>query len=162
MSYGSMILIAVIIVFIMVVASNTRYFNVVNNLYRNFSKIPRLIVIVVAILSVLGLTNVIDPSILYKQGSLLKPQIKNIVPGLDDGKRLVSETTKKLVASKQHWTCGMCKKMLDETFEVDHVIPLYKGGSNEISNLMALDPICHRKKTNADRLNLATSVFMTS
>jgi len=36
---------------------------------------------------------------------------------------------------------------LDETYEVDHVVPICKGGSNDIENLMALDASCHRKKT---------------
>lgn len=66
-------------------------------------------------------------------------------------KRNVTESKKKTVAAKQKWRCGLCGRMLDETYEVDHIIPLYQGGSNEIDNLMALDPICHRKKTNADR-----------
>jgi 5-methylcytosine-specific restriction endonuclease McrA len=71
----------------------------------------------------------------------------------DTTKRNVSESTKKTVAAKQEWKCGLCKRILDETYEVDHVIPLYKGGSNGVENLMALDPICHRKKTIADRLS---------
>ena len=62
-------------------------------------------------------------------------------------KRRVSESMKKRVAAKQNWRCGLCSKMLDETYEIDHKIPLFKGGTNDIKNLMALDPHCHRKKT---------------
>ena len=54
------------------------------------------------------------------------------------------------MAARQSWKCGLCHKLLDETYEVDHITPLYLGGSNEISNLMALDPVCHRKKTRLD------------
>jgi 5-methylcytosine-specific restriction endonuclease McrA len=79
---------------------------------------------------------------------------KDIIVGNDANKRNVSESTKKIVAANQKWQCGLCHRMLDETYEVDHITPLYKGGSNNIDNLMALDPICHRKKTIADRLNL--------
>ena len=64
--------------------------------------------------------------------------------------RAVSETTKKLVAARQQWKCGRCQRVLDETYEVDHVIPLHQGGTNHPDNLMALDPICHRKKTKQD------------
>lgn len=61
--------------------------------------------------------------------------------------RNVSALKKKIVASNQQWKCGICHQLLDETYEVDHIIPLYQGGTNDISNLMALDPICHKKKT---------------
>lgn len=76
-------------------------------------------------------------------------------------KRNVTESTKKLVAANQQWKCAVCGCMLDETYEVDHVNPLYKGGSNDLSNLMALDPKCHRKKTNADRLGLPIENYFT-
>ena len=75
-------------------------------------------------------------------------------------KRNVKESTKKLVAARQQWKCGLCSRLLDETYEIDHVNPLYKGGSNDLNNLMAIDPICHRKKTNADRLNLPIKDYM--
>ena len=61
--------------------------------------------------------------------------------------RNVSNLKKKVVAAKQHWKCGNCGELLDETYEVDHIIPLYQGGTNDLENLMALDPRCHKKKT---------------
>ena len=67
-------------------------------------------------------------------------------------KRNVSGLTKKKVAASQSWKCGNCTHTLDETYEVDHKIALYKGGSNDISNLVALCPHCHRKKTVDERL----------
>ena len=67
-------------------------------------------------------------------------------------KRSVSETKKKYVASNQNWKCGHCGKQLNAWFEVDHVIALHNGGSNEISNLVALCRNCHGKKTAMDRL----------
>lgn len=157
--YNQLILIAVAL-FVIIVASNNSYFNTVNRLYRSFAKIPRLLFIVVSILSLLGINNLIDKSHINKYKVNEKTILNKIVPNPEEnGKRLVSDTTKKFVAAKQKWSCGMCGKMLDETYEVDHVTPLYKGGSNNMDNLMALDPICHRKKTNADRLNLAANVF---
>jgi hypothetical protein len=62
-------------------------------------------------------------------------------------KRNVSSLTKKMVASNQEWKCGSCNQMLDYTYEIDHHIPLFKGGSNEVSNLIALCRNCHGKKT---------------
>jgi hypothetical protein len=62
-------------------------------------------------------------------------------------KRSVSETKKKYVASMQNWKCGECEKQLNAWFEVDHKIRLEYGGSNEVSNLVALCRECHGAKT---------------
>jgi 5-methylcytosine-specific restriction endonuclease McrA len=67
-------------------------------------------------------------------------------------KRYVSVKNKKTVASNQKWNCNICKNMLDETYEIDHIMPLYKGGTNDIINLQALCPNCHRKKTIMDMI----------
>ena len=40
----------------------------------------------------------------------------------------ISPLVKKRVAAKQKWRCGACRQLLDETFEIDHRTPLYKGG----------------------------------
>lgn len=34
--------------------------------------------------------------------------------------------------------------------ELDHIVPLFKGGTNDESNLQGLCVECHRKKTAAD------------
>lgn len=62
-------------------------------------------------------------------------------------KRSVSETKKKYVASLQNWKCGKCNKQLTAWFEVDHVVRLEHGGSNEVQNLIALCRDCHGQKT---------------
>jgi hypothetical protein len=62
-------------------------------------------------------------------------------------KRSVSETKKKYVASNQDWKCGECKSRLNAWFEVDHKVRLEHGGSNDVSNLVALCRECHGKKT---------------
>ena len=67
-------------------------------------------------------------------------------------KRNVSALLKKKVAASQEWKCGSCSNTLDETYEVDHKLALFQGGSNEVSNLIALCPHCHRKKTVEERL----------
>ena len=41
----------------------------------------------------------------------------------------------------------MCNNILDHTYEIDHIKPLYKGGDNENTNLQALCRNCHGKKT---------------
>jgi RNase P subunit RPR2 len=62
-------------------------------------------------------------------------------------KRAVSETKKKFIASSQGWRCKDCNTMLTAWFEVDHVTRLEHGGSNDVSNLVALCRNCHGKKT---------------
>jgi hypothetical protein len=62
-------------------------------------------------------------------------------------KRSVSEVKKKVIASRQNWTCNDCKDKLTAWFEVDHIQRLDRGGTNEIDNLVALCRNCHGKKT---------------
>ena len=45
--------------------------------------------------------------------------------------RKVSNLTKKKVASCQEWKCKYCNSLLDECFEIDHIICIKDGGSNE-------------------------------
>lgn len=68
--------------------------------------------------------------------------------------RKLSETTKKIIASNQKWNCNICNSMLDASYEVDHINPLYKGGNNELYNLQALCRNCHGMKTINDKLNI--------
>lgn len=76
-----------------------------------------------------------------------------MMSGRGTTKRSVSETKKKFVAANQNWLCGDCKHQLPAWFEVDHVIALHNGGSNEVSNLVALCRDCHGKKTAMDRID---------
>ena len=69
-------------------------------------------------------------------------------------KRNVTNGQKKYVASIQKWRCGHCDKLLDASYEVDHILALYKGGTNDLTNLVALCRNCHGMKTTKERLNL--------
>lgn len=84
-------------------------------------------------------------------------------------RRYVSESTKKLVAGRQEYQCNnkpylsargcetheclLWKKKINPgnfdaaSYEVDHIIGLNEGGTNDISNLQALCPNCHSFKT---------------
>ena len=59
----------------------------------------------------------------------------------------LSQNVKKFVAANQKWSCNHCQQLLDSTYAIDHIIPVYQGGSNEMSNLQALCRNCHGKKT---------------
>ena len=67
-----------------------------------------------------------------------------------------SQTYRLRVAWKQDWKCAMCQHKLHYLFEVDHILPLHAHGSNDESNLQALCPLCHRKKTEAERRPMQT------
>jgi len=66
--------------------------------------------------------------------------------------RQVTQLLKKKVAANQAWKCGHCHSILDASFEVDHIVALFNGGSNTESNLIALCRNCHGKKTVEERL----------
>lgn len=72
--------------------------------------------------------------------------------GINKIKRSVSESRKKFVAARQEWKCATCGSVLDFTYEVDHVIPLFLGGTNEVDNLAACCVSCHKKKTLLERI----------
>ena len=86
-------------------------------------------------------------------GGQITPQQKRMMnSGKSGTKRSVSETKKKYVASQQNWKCGHCNQQLTAWFEVDHSIRLDQGGTNEVSNLVALCRECHGKKTTIENL----------
>lgn len=71
---------------------------------------------------------------------------------IKQSKRSVSETKKKFIGSRQNWKCNNCKEQLKASFEVDHIIRLDQGGSNNIDNLVALCRGCHGDKTTIENL----------
>lgn len=46
----------------------------------------------------------------------------------------------------QQGKCYYCRKKVGITYDVDHVIPLSKGGTNDPSNLVIACPHCNRSK----------------
>jgi hypothetical protein len=62
-------------------------------------------------------------------------------------KRAVTESMKKIVASRQEWKCKSCNHILDHTYQIDHIKRLQFGGTNDLTNLQALCPNCHSSKT---------------
>jgi 5-methylcytosine-specific restriction endonuclease McrA len=67
-------------------------------------------------------------------------------------KRKVNGTMKKIVASEQKWRCKRCSCLLTACYEVDHVIRLEIGGTNDRTNLVALCRECHGMKTSYERI----------
>lgn len=103
------------------------------------------------LLELLPLPKYIKHIIFYLQTIHNPNLIHNSQPSYS--KRKLTPLKKKIVASNQSWKCQICQKKLDYTYEVDHIIPLYRGGSNQISNLQALCRNCHGQKTLTQLIN---------
>ena len=85
---------------------------------------------------------------LEDENGRLKEEIDRLQYFIDHPRRRkVSEKTKKIVAAGQAWRCKLCNDILQSTYQVDHVVPLYRGGSNAPDNLRALCVGCHAEKT---------------
>ena len=56
---------------------------------------------------------------------------------------------RQFVLNRDKCQCRSCGS--GENLEVDHIIPLAKGGANDLSNLQTLCCICNRRKS--DRLD---------
>jgi 5-methylcytosine-specific restriction endonuclease McrA len=64
---------------------------------------------------------------------------------------------------RQNWMCAGNECLLPEgreleEFDIDHIVPLSLGGTEDPSNLQALCPGCHRKKTDQERIGHTTNV----
>jgi len=71
-------------------------------------------------------------------------------------RRPLTEPERRKIAQGQGWRCadpdGGCLLPGElQEFDIDHVLPLWKGGQDETVNMQALCPACHRRKTNRER-----------
>ena len=70
-----------------------------------------------------------------------------------------SEPQRRKIAQRQNWKCASTSCNLEgelEAYDLDHIIPLWKGGEDTDDNLQALCPACHRRKTDLERLEYET------
>ena len=67
-----------------------------------------------------------------------------------------SEVQKRIIAYNQHWMCvgEKCngQVQLSANWNLDHIIPLFQGGSNDFTNLQILCSDCHAIKTQKERI----------
>ena len=61
--------------------------------------------------------------------------------------RYISQTTKKVVYSRDEGTCQCCGGY--EYLEYDHISPFSCGGSSDVSNIQLLCRKCNRSKSNS-------------
>lgn len=60
---------------------------------------------------------------------------------------------------KQSGRCFYCCVFLGDTYEIDHVIPLSRGGSNWPSNLALACPACNRRKMTRSAMEYALELL---
>lgn len=98
----------------------------------------------------------VNPSLLtdfaeiFKEKGVNHKSLKEFASKLNSIPRYVPEKVKKNVSFCQEYKCKLCCSILPPSYEIDHIIPLYLGGSNTESNLQALCPTCHNDKTVQD------------
>ena len=64
-----------------------------------------------------------------------------------------SSYEKRLVACRNGWRCASCEHLLDAAYEVDHIVALENGGSDDIlENGQPLCRRCHGEKTLYDNI----------
>tara|TARA_B100000963_G_scaffold69120_1_gene57497 strand:- start:1864 stop:2403 length:540 start_codon:yes stop_codon:yes gene_type:complete len=80
-------------------------------------------------------------------------------PAFVDGMPLVttprgtlSAALSKVVAAAQRWRCNGCQQLLSAAYQIDHRIPLWRGGEDRVENLQALCPNCHAAKTQREAI----------
>lgn len=84
----------------------------------------------------------------------MKNQINNLNANLQqtreksrDKRKKISNNIRKEIVDKQNNACGECELALSPYYQIDHIIGLQFGGTDDGSNLMALCCECHAKKT---------------
>ncbi len=82
----------------------------------------------------------------------MKEEIKKIKtePKSRDIRKQINKETRTEVVIEQENKCGECKEELSLYFQIDHVVGIQFGGTNDKSNLMALCCECHTKKSIAE------------
>ena len=71
-------------------------------------------------------------------------------PATTTQRRRITPFQARLVAAKYGFRCAICGKMLDASWETDHIVPLSRGGTNELSNLQPLHRNCHQMKSSQE------------
>ena len=85
----------------------------------------------------------------------MKNQIDNLNANLQqktqeksrDKRKKISNDIRKQIVTQQNNACGECELALTPYYQIDHIIGLQFGGTDDGSNLMALCCECHAKKS---------------
>ena len=75
-------------------------------------------------------------------------------------RRRVTDLERRYVLARAAFKCEACGDCLDATYDIDHIVPRWKGGRDHVSNYQVLHAKCHRVKTLAEELDRTTNVTM--
>jgi 5-methylcytosine-specific restriction endonuclease McrA len=67
-------------------------------------------------------------------------------------KRSFRDAHRRMVGARQEWKCARCSIVLPSAFQVDHVVPLWRGGVDCVDNAEALCATCHAQKTQREEI----------
>ena len=71
--------------------------------------------------------------------------------GAPTKRKRVTPFISKKVAARQGFKCAMCGELLSEDWEIDHIVSLQRGGSNELNNYQALHKRRHASKSSEEQ-----------
>ena len=72
------------------------------------------------------------------------PSIESGVEPKPTKRKHFSPLVSKQIAARQRFRCALCKSWFDDQlWDLDHIIPLFRGGGNDLSNIRALCRACH-------------------
>lgn len=69
---------------------------------------------------------------------------KNGTVRLRHKRKTLHQKVRQMIAAKQEWKCKRCEKLFDEGgFDINHIIEVAAGGTNDTDNLEAVCKCCH-------------------
>ncbi len=80
----------------------------------------------------------------------IKVSAKNTLIKRNNNRKSISPKIRSKVLRRDHYTCNHCGKSIDDgaKLEVDHIVPVSKGGTNDLNNLQVLCWECNHGKSN--------------
>ena len=82
--------------------------------------------------------------------SAVVSQLKDKMMNAQEERKLYSKAERDEIKKSQDGLCASCKCALKK-FQVDHIVPLASGGSNDEENLQALCVGCHTEKSKKEK-----------
>lgn len=96
--------------------------------------------------------------------TIVKKPTSDTFSGMDSSERvLIPKAIKEEVYRRSGGTCEICGKPISRfQYSIDHIIPLSRGGTNNIDNLRAVHPSCNKLKgnfTDTEMKKVVTNVY---